>query len=71
MSEARCTFYVGFIFLLILCSWLYWDENRETGEDNVEMDVAKLGKNLVKSVATGEVRRVRMVFHVLKVFLGT
>ena len=71
MSETSFTFHVGFVCLLILCSWLYWDENRETGEDNVEMDVAKLGKNLVKSVATGEVRRVRMVFHVLKVFLGT
>ena len=64
MSETSYTFHVGFVCLLILCSWLYWDENHETGEDNVEMDVAKIGKNSVKSVATGEVRRVRIVFHV-------
>ena len=56
MSETRCAFHIVFVFILILCSWFYWDENRETGKENVEMDVAKIGKNLIKSVSTGEVR---------------
>ena len=57
MFETRYAPHVVFVFLLILCSWFYWDENRETGEENVEMDVAKIGKNLIKSVSTGEVRK--------------
>ena len=68
MSATRYTFHIAFVFLLILCSWWYWDENQEPAEENVDMDVAKIGKNLIKSVATGEVRRVHLVFHVLKSF---
>ena len=46
-----------FVVILIICSWWYWGENLEKAKDNTEMDVAKMGKNLIRSVATGEVRK--------------
>ena len=49
------SYFISLVLSFLLFSWLFWDESQPTVETNMEMDIAKIGKNVIKSASTGEV----------------